>query len=140
MAARGTAWCPTLSISGKPFRDFMSDMRIGPDQVGEFEEALPKLPALANLASQRGVLVVAGTDAGMVPHGQIALEVQLLAAGGMSPHEALGAASWEARRFLGLPGIEEGAPADIVAYEEDPRKALDRLRQPALRVLDGKLL
>jgi imidazolonepropionase-like amidohydrolase len=140
MAAKGIAWCPTLSITGEPFLEFMKEMGIRSEQVAEFHEALQQLPTLANLALQRGVVVVAGTDAGMVPHGQIALEVELLAIGGMRPHEALGAASWEARRFLGLPSIEHGAPADLVAYEEDPREALGRLRTPVLRVLDGKQL
>ena len=30
--------------------------------------------------------------------------------------------AWEARRSLGLPGIEDGAPADLLALPGDPRK------------------
>jgi hypothetical protein len=37
-------------------------------------------------------------------------EVDLLVAAGLEPEVALGAASWTARSWLGLPGIEEAAP------------------------------
>ena len=57
-----------------------------------------------------------------------------------SPEAALAAGSWSARRFLGLPGIEEGAPADLVAYSEDPRDKLGSMPKPALRILDGRPL
>ena len=50
---------------------------------------------------------------------------------------ALGAGSWDARSFLGLPGIEEGAPADLVGFARDPREDLSVLSEPALVVLDG---
>ena len=53
---------------------------------------------------------------------------------------ALAAGSWAARRFLGLPGLEEGAPADLVAYPDDPRDDPEVLARPALRVLDGRLI
>jgi imidazolonepropionase-like amidohydrolase len=38
----------------------------------------------------------------------------------MPAHQALGAASWTARSYLGLPGLVPGAPADAVVYDEDP--------------------
>ena len=66
--------------------------------------------------------MLAGTDAGMGPHGLIRHEVELMIAAGLDAQTALGAASWTARRWLGLPGIEEGAPADLVAFREDPAR------------------
>jgi imidazolonepropionase-like amidohydrolase len=53
---------------------------------------------------------------------------------------AIGAASWTARRYLGLPGLEPGAPADLVVYGTDPRRDLDVLRQPAMIILGGQLI
>jgi imidazolonepropionase-like amidohydrolase len=41
---------------------------------------------------------------------------------------------------MGLPGIAEGAPADLVAYAADPRADLAALDEPALLILDGRLL
>ncbi|MFD1045972.1 amidohydrolase, partial [Kibdelosporangium lantanae] len=61
-----------------------------------------------------------------------------LAGTGMKAHDALGAASWTAREYLGLPGLVEGAPADAVVYAEDPRGDLDQLDTPVAVVLRGR--
>ena len=61
-------------------------------------------------------------------------------AAGLDAQTALGAASWTARAWLGLPGIEEGAPADLVAFREDPREDPRTLADPALILLDGQLI
>ncbi|HEX9336345.1 MAG TPA: amidohydrolase, partial [Pseudonocardiaceae bacterium] len=62
-----------------------------------------------------------------------------LAAAGVAPHDALGAASWGARAFLGLAGLVPGAPADVVVYDEDPRVDFDQLGVPRAVVLRGVL-
>jgi imidazolonepropionase-like amidohydrolase len=67
-------------------------------------------------------------------------EIALLRAAGLSAEAALAAGSWAARRFLGLPVLEEGAPADLVAFANDPRQDPDALARPALRLLDGRIL
>jgi hypothetical protein len=51
-----------------------------------------------------------------------------------------GAASWGARAFLGLAGLVEGAPADVVVYDEDPRADFDQLGVPRAVVLRGVLM
>jgi len=86
------------------------------------------------------VTLLAGTDAGMGPHGLVRHEVEMLLAAGLDAQTALGAASWTARTWLGLPGIEEGAPADLVAFREDPREDASTLADPTLIVLDGRLI
>lgn len=48
----------------------------------------------------------------------------------------LGAASWNARAWLGHAGIEEGAPADIVVFAEDPRVTISVVREPVLIILN----
>jgi imidazolonepropionase-like amidohydrolase len=67
-------------------------------------------------------------------------EIELLLSAGLEPQVALGAASWIARTWLGLPLIEEGAPADLVAFREDPREDPAVLFDPALVILDGRLI
>jgi imidazolonepropionase-like amidohydrolase len=67
-------------------------------------------------------------------------EVQLLLESGLAPEIALGAASWTARSWLGLPGIEEGAPADLVAYRDNPLEDTAALANPTLLLLDGLLV
>ncbi len=70
-----------------------------------------------------GVPVYAGTDAGStIEHGRIADEVAALQRIGMTAHEALGAACWDARRWLGRPGLDDRASADLLCYAQDPRQ------------------
>ena len=90
-------------------------------------------------ASATGVLILAGTDAGMVAHRLILDEVARMMEAGLAGDVAPGGASWTARRFLGLPGIEEGAPADIVAFGGDPRLP-GRAGPPLVRLLDGRVV
>jgi imidazolonepropionase-like amidohydrolase len=93
-------------------------------------------------AHEAGVAIYAGTDAGgVLPHGGIAGEVLELAAYGMSPADALGAASWRARAWLGHdPVLEEGSPADFVVLPRDPLADLTALREPSRVVLRGKIV
>jgi len=84
------------------------------------------------------VPIYAGTDAGsMVAHGRIADEIDALKGIGMSPTEALGAACWSAREWLGRPGIEHGASADLVCYKDDPRRGAGVVNNPDLVILRG---
>jgi imidazolonepropionase-like amidohydrolase len=46
-------------------------------------------------------------------------------------------ASWRGRDWLGLPGLEEGAPADLIVYGADPRIDLATLQEPRRIVLRG---
>jgi imidazolonepropionase-like amidohydrolase len=141
MAARGTAVVPTLvnvanfpgfaEAGGKRFPAYATTMRRLHGQAG----------AVVRAAFEAGVPVFAGTDAGGgIPHGVIADEVRALAAAGLPAESALAAASWAARDWLGLPCIEEGALADLVVYDADPRADLDVLARPRLTVLRGRLV
>lgn len=93
--------------------------------------------ALVAAAVEAGVTVLAGTDSR--PHGRVANEIRAIAAAGVSPHAALGAGSWTARQFLGLPGLVDGAPADAALYAADPRNDLTSLDHPTAVILRGTL-
>jgi imidazolonepropionase-like amidohydrolase len=75
--------------------------------------------ALAKAAVEAGETMLAGTDSR--PHGRVSDEVRALVNAGVSAHEALAAASWKARSYLGLAGLTDGAPADAVIYDVDPK-------------------
>ena len=137
LARRGIAVVPTLVI-GDAVLATVAAMGAGPDAVAELRAVLDGLPHVVRQAAELGVTVLAGTDAGMVPHGRIADEVRLLLTGGLEPEIALGAASWTAREWLGLPGVEEGAPADAVVYPDDPRGDPQVLLHPRHVLLDGR--
>jgi imidazolonepropionase-like amidohydrolase len=76
----------------------------------------------------------------MNPHGVVAREIRLLHSFGLSHAAAMAAGCWDARTYLGLPGIEIGAPADLVIFPDDPRGDLAVLDHPALILLGGELI
>ncbi|MFD8387846.1 amidohydrolase family protein [Streptomyces sp. NPDC059680] len=89
-------------------------------------------------AYDAGIPVFVGTDAGgSLAHGLVAEEVAELVTAGIPPVQALSATSWGARAWLGRPGLEEGAPADLVVYESDPRADVRVLAAPRRVVLNG---
>ncbi|MGW3416954.1 amidohydrolase family protein [Streptomyces phaeochromogenes] len=92
-------------------------------------------------AYDAGVPVYVGTDAGgTLAHGLVAGEVAELVTAGIPPVEALSATAWGARAWLGRPGLDEGAPADLVVYEGDPRADVRVLAAPRRVVLNGKVV
>jgi len=137
MAERNVTWVPTMSIAPVVREMLASDPHLEEEPV---LSGLDVHPGMVRLAAELGVRVLAGTDAGMVAHGTIGTEVRLLAAAGLTSREALGAASWEARRYLGLPLIEDGAPADLVIYPDDPTHDLSVLAHPSLIMIDGRVI
>ncbi len=138
MAERGTAVVPTL-VNVANFPGFAD---AGEKKFPAYASTMRRLyagsGAVVRAAYEAGVPVYAGTDAGGgIDHGLIADEVRALAQAGLPAEAAVAAASWAARDWLGLPGIAEGAPADLVVYDADPRTDLDVLQRPALMLLRG---
>lgn len=92
------------------------------------------------MAVEAGVPVYSGTDAGtVVAHGRTPDEILELAKVGGAEF-ALGAASWRARPWLGTQNLVPGASADLVVYDEDPRTNLGIVRNPALKILRGRVV
>jgi imidazolonepropionase-like amidohydrolase len=89
-------------------------------------------------AYEAGVPIYAGTDAGgYLPHGLVGTEMGLLAQF-CSTEDALGAGSWRARAWLSRPDVlVDGAPADLVVFDADPRRDLGVLRDPRHVILRG---
>jgi imidazolonepropionase-like amidohydrolase len=141
MAARGTAVVPTLlNVENFPGFAAAGESRF-PAYASTMRRLYAQSGAVVRAAFDAGVPVFAGTDAGGgIEHGVIADEVRALHAAGLPADAALAAASWGARSWLGLSCIEEGAPADLVVYDSDPRADLDSLRRPQLMLLRGRVV
>lgn len=85
-----------------------------------------------------GVPVLVGTDAGgTIVHGRLPDEAAELVAAGIPAAEVVAAASWRTRAWLGVPSLDEGAPADLVVYPVDPRADIRVLAAPTAVVLRG---
>lgn len=139
MLQRGTALVPTL-INIDNFPGIAEQATRYPVYAAHMRalhaSARPRIAA----AREAGVPIYAGTDAGgMVAHGRVADEVAALTGIGMSPTDALGAACWAARRWLGGSGLEHGAPADLVCFADDPRTGPPVLSRPDLVILRGRV-
>ena len=135
LAAQGTALTPTLSV----ITDSLASMRLRPDgpRKAWYVAGATVHGQLAAAAAEAGVTLLAGTDSR--PHGRIAREIRALTEAGVPPHQAIGAASWAARSYLGLGGLTAGAPADAVIYDADPRTDLSQLAAPRAVVLRGQV-
>jgi imidazolonepropionase-like amidohydrolase len=134
MARRGVTWTPTLDIA--PHIPGAIEGSIHEREMARLEQGLRDQPSRVRDAHAAGVRILAGTDAAMVPHGTVREEMALLLDAGLPADAVLAAGSYGARAYLGHPGIEEGAPADLVAFSDDPRDPSE-LAHPAVIVLDG---
>jgi hypothetical protein len=140
MAERGVALVPTL-INLENFPAFAD---AGEARFPAYARHMRALHArrfdTIAAAIDAGVPVYAGTDAGgSIGHGLVATEIGMLAALGEAEF-ALGAASWRAREWLGAPLVVDGAWADLVVYDADPRLDPEVTQHPSLVILRGRVV
>ena len=118
LGRRGGAWTPTLAAV---YAVTNGDPQRRAEAVEHFRTMLP-----AALAA--GVTVMTGSDAAGTVDQEVALLVEL----GLTPEQALTAATTAAQAYLGL------APADdLVTYEADPRSDPEVLKTPSAVVVGG---
>lgn len=120
------AWLIPTLLAG----DFVARIASGPDnfftpaQTAKALEAGPKMLDMARRAHEGGVKIAFGTDSGVSAHGDNAQEFALLVRAGLSPLEAIQAATVGAAEHLRISNeagrIAPGMPADIVAVSGDP--------------------
>ena len=139
MKAHGTYLVPTLSVYEVYYataRDHPELLRPGTAQKELANDLLPKrnLP----LAVKSGVKIAFGSDLG---EGDHAMEFGLLIANGMSPMQAILAATRNAADLLGasdkIGSIQAGRFADIVAVTGDPLKDVLAFKQVAFVMKGG---
>jgi imidazolonepropionase-like amidohydrolase len=140
MLEHGTALVPTMINISENFPGIADAAKRYPTYAAHMRDLHARCHERVAAALDAGVPLYAGSDAGsMIAHGRIADEVEALKGIGMSPTEALGAACWDARRWLGRPGLDHGASADLLCYGGDPRNGPGALNQPELVILRGKV-
>ena len=137
-ARRGVAIVPTL-INIRTFGG-IADTAEGkyPVYAAHMRRLHEQRYATIASAYEEGVPIFVGTDAGgSLPHGLIAQEVAELVTAGLPPLAALDAACWGARSWLGHCALDEGSPADLVIYPQDPRDDVAVLSHPTRVMLRG---
>jgi imidazolonepropionase-like amidohydrolase len=95
-------------------------------------------------AIEDGVRIAFGTDTGVADHGYNAREFQLLVELGMTPMDAIRAATVSAAELLGrseqLGTLESGKQADIVAVDENPLEDVSSLETMSFVMKNGRLI
>ena len=125
MKAHGTYYVPTLStVNGYLERLAKDPNAYTPDVKKQIDWRIGITGQSLVKSFPAGVKIAFGTDAGVSKHGRNADEFELMVKFGMSPVEALKAATVNAADLLGLAGevgtIEAGKSADIIAVAGDP--------------------
>ncbi len=140
MAERGVFFVPTLLVY-----EYHSESKS--PHVKERSRALREHHiASIHRAMAKGVKVVAGTDAGGHGHPPNAAELRCLVDAGLTPMQAIQAATGLAAECLGVEHdlglLEKGKRADLVVVDGDPLADIRILQDPArirLVVKDGKV-
>jgi imidazolonepropionase-like amidohydrolase len=95
-------------------------------------------------AHKAGVKMVFGSDAGVMPHGQIGKQFATMVEYGMTPLEAIQAATRNAAQALGrekdVGAIAVGRYADIIAVDGDPLVNVRELESVDAIVKGGKIV
>jgi imidazolonepropionase-like amidohydrolase len=115
------------------------------------EELLVKERALGQLqrdnfrkAFHAGVKMAFGTDAGVYPHGDNAKQFHYMVVYGMTPAQAIQAATWNAADLLGrsadVGSLTPGHFADLIAVTEDPLAHVEALEHVSLVMKGGALV
>lgn len=111
-----------------------------PTYAGHMRDLYKTSRERVRTAWEAGVEIFVGTDAGgILPHGLIRQEIAALVGAGLPLSYVLGQASWRAREWLGVPGLQEGAWADALIFDVDPRQDLSVMYRPLVRMLRGQL-
>lgn len=95
-------------------------------------------------AHAAGVKMTFGTDAGVYPHGDNARQFHYMVMYGMTPAEAIRAATASAADLLGRSGdvgsLSPGHYADLIALGSDPLQHIEVLERPDVVVKGGVLV
>jgi len=124
MKAHGTFFSATLmAFSG--VQRLLGTGKLAPASEAKANQVMSIWGRGLNIAYKTGVRIALGTDSAVAPHSEANKEVELMVSkGGMSPRDALIAATKGGPELMGLSSqtgtLDPGKSADLIAVEGDP--------------------
>jgi imidazolonepropionase-like amidohydrolase len=130
----GTYLVPTLLVAETVVRIARTHPeQLNPSSAQKALTVAPRLQKNLGDAYHAGVKIAFGTDQGLAPHGTNAQEFALMVRAGMTPMDAIKAATSSAADLIGDPAdigsVQPGRYADIIAVAGDPLKDVTELER-----------
>ena len=145
MTELGVAWYPTLAASAA-YDEYFSGLAGGWELDTPEDELSPRIRRALEAfrhALEAGTTIGLGSDVGVFPHGENWRELVWMVRGGMTPAEALQAATVVNARILGLEAeigqVRAGLRADLTAVRGDPTADVTAIRDVVFVMKDGRV-
>jgi imidazolonepropionase-like amidohydrolase len=142
----GGAWMVSTLIASERLMPHLDDPAMPAHVRDKIRDHTCQETASLERAITAGVRIAAGTDAGTGynPHGGLPEQVTLLGHHGMTPEQALTAATWDSANAIGLAEthgkIAVGRRADLLVVDGDPFDDLAALCNVRAVYLGGRLV
>lgn len=139
----GIFMVPTVAVQDNVIRDY--EKATDPDMRHVMENAIASHPKAVRGAYKVGVKIAAGSDAGVISHGDNANElIWYVTKVGMTPQDALVTATVRGAELIGksdeLGTLEPGKFADVVAFKASPLEDIEAVKAVTFVMKNGEVL
>ena len=144
--AHGTYLVPTMLVGARVYEHAKSHPEdLNPSTVQKTMTVVPYMLKNLKGAYDAGVKIAFGTDTfGMSAHGENAQEFAIIVNSGMTPMDAIKAATWNAADLIGdtadIGSVQPGRFADIIAVSGDPLKDVKVLEKVQFVMKGGSVV
>jgi imidazolonepropionase-like amidohydrolase len=133
----------TFLVSTTYLTDALAVERAAPEMQKKAAEVFPVAKAMLPKAIALGVKIACGSDAPAIPHGEQAKELVALVERGMTPAQALRAATVTSADLIAMDDelgkLEPGYLADVVAVPGDPTEDIKTTMDVRFVMKDGRV-